>query len=248
MPKFDIKKTKDLKFARFGGLSSVNQEGYRNKNRGFHTPPASRGFYSFVWPIYEKFLLGGSWTAWPWKLGSKFKYVRDENGQLVTEQHPQYEKFSQSTKVFSVPTKNWNKNQDSVIDWFEMNDKTEEEVRASDEAAKLDWETNHKDEPKWLLAQMPKPKIFVHRGPLWHHLGEYIKPHQIIAQKGSWSKSSIEDYRCALEKIMHECRRNAMGEFSGGFKVKDPMLFLPSAKNPFYFSGKDHLEVFIEKV
>ena len=242
MAKFDLIKTSKLKFARFGGLSSVKQEGYDNTSTNFHGPPAKRGFYSFVWPLCEQFLLGGSWTCWPWVIGSKFSYVRDEKGEIISDKHPDHEKYT-SNKIFSVPTKNWNKNCETRGPRWgdeDYNDYTSEQLEEKEKAAELDWETNHKDEPRWYYAKKPSPKIFTYEGELWHHLGDHLKPHLIIATKGSWVKTSMEDYRHALEREMHKHRKRMMSEPFYGLRA--------SAKNPFQFLAKDHLEVFIEKV
>lgn len=239
MAKYDIIKTSKLKFARFGGLSSVKQEGYDNTNENFHGPPAKRGFYSFVWPLCEHFLLSGGWTCWPWVVGSKFKYVRDEHGNIITDLHPDFSKRGEHRKYFSVPTKNWNKNQAAIKETlFDGSDDAEHDAQY--EAAKKDWEDNHKDEPRWVLAEKPSPKIFTYDGELWHHLGRNLKQHQILSRKSSWVKSSIEDYREALEREMHSSRKDMQ---------RDPWrgALLPN-KSPFFCSSKDHLEVFIEKL
>ena len=243
MAKYDIIKTNKLRFARFGGLSSVNQEGYSSRERNFHTPPATRGFYAFVWPYIEPFLLGGNWTCWPWVIGSKFTYVRDENGVVISDKHPDRDKYSNSNKIFSIPTKAWNENcEKRGPRWGDEDyDKyTEAQVDEMTKAAELDWETNHKDEARWLYAKKPSPKIFTYKGTLWHHLERGLKPHQVLARKGSWVKSSMEDYRQALEKEMHSFRKQMQSDPWRG-------VILPN-KSPFFCSGKDHLEVFIEKL
>ena len=50
----------NLKFIRFGGLSSVRQKGYDPSMPTFHSPPSRRGIYAFVYPHIESFLLGCS--------------------------------------------------------------------------------------------------------------------------------------------------------------------------------------------
>ena len=239
MAKYNITKTKKLKFARYGGLSSVNQEGYTPTQETFHSPPASRGFYCFVWPYCESFLLGGSWTCWPWKVNSKFTYIRDKEGNVVTDKHPDWESVTKGNKVFSIPTKNWNKNQDARPD-YDSKLPDEEFDRICAELDK-DWEDNHKDEPKWMFAKKPSPKIFEFDGNLWHHLSDKLKQFQILKRHGSWVKSSVEDYRVALEKEMHDARSDEMV-----WMMKHKQM--PSAKSPFRFYSKDHLECFIEKV
>ena len=246
MAKYDIIQTKRLKFARFGGLSSVNQEGYVANGGTFHSPPATRGFYCFVWPYYELFLLGGNWTAWPWVVGSKFSYIRDKNGKIVTDKHPDYATYISPNKVFQIPTKNWNKNSDARPNYdVEISEAERDRI---DAALDKDWEDNHKDEPRWMYAIRPSPKIFEHTGVIWHHLGECLKHHQILMRHGDWVKTSTEDHRLALEKEMHKSRKDAIGGFGSGQKVKSPMKDAPSAKSPFRYGSKDHLECFIEKI
>jgi len=82
--KFDID---HIKFARYGGLSPVKQTAYPPSEDSFHEAPAKRGFYAFVWPYIEKFLLGGYN-----QLGvGKFKYVRDKDGKIIDSDHPDFE-------------------------------------------------------------------------------------------------------------------------------------------------------------
>lgn len=48
---------KPVKFCRYGGLSRKHQKGYGSET--YHAPPTRRGFYAFVWPYVEFFLLTG---------------------------------------------------------------------------------------------------------------------------------------------------------------------------------------------
>jgi len=237
MAKYDITKAKRLKFARFGGLSSVIQEGYKSKSEGFHSPPATRGFYAFVWPYYEMFLLGG-YANMVWKTGSKFIYVRDKNGNIINDKHPDYDKICDEDRPhhWSVQTKKFSAHKEKYPDY----DAPDYDVKA--DALDKEWEDNHKDEPKWVFVEKSSPRIFEFGGELWHHLGDRLKPFQVLARHGSWSKSSVEDFRAALEKEMHAARKNERN-YCGVVSVA-----MPSTKSPFRMSGKDHLEVFIEKI
>jgi hypothetical protein len=93
--KFDID---HIKFARWGGLSPVKQAGYGGTT--FHSPPARKGIYAFVWPYIEKFLLGGYE-----QIGrGKFTYVKDKDGNVIDSDHPSYESESEKhNKYWSVP-------------------------------------------------------------------------------------------------------------------------------------------------
>ena len=223
-----------MKFARYGGLSSVNQEGYRAQAETFHSPPASRGFYAFVWPYYEMFLLGG-YANMVWKSGSKFTYARDKSGKIIDDKHTDYERIANTDNngYWSVQAKKFYAHKRRYPDNYNDPD-YDKKVDMLDK----EWEDNHKDDPKWVLVERPSPRIFEFDGNLWHHLSSNLKQHKILGTHGNWVKTSVYDYRLALEKEMHDARKDEMS-FARHF---------PSAKSPFRFYSKDHLEVFIEKL
>lgn len=228
MAKYDISKTSKIKFARFGGLSSVNQRGYKSVSENFHSPPATRGFYCFVWPYYELFLLGADCTKNPKVTGSKFMYVRDNKDNIITDLHPDYEYYSEHNKYWPIETNEYEKflEQNEKLSYKEYDDK---------------WKQLNL--PRYMLVEKPSPRIFTHEGELWHHLGNYLKPHQILGTKGGWYKSTIGDYREALEKKMHSCRKSAMSHM---FDKNNKNVM--SQKSAFRFGSKDELECFIEKL
>jgi hypothetical protein len=106
---FNIQKAKRLEFVTFGGLNLNKQKGF-GKHSTFHSPPAVSGIYAFVWPLIEPFLLGGSEFVDPKKRGKgqrqRIVYVRDKDGNVVSNKHPDYEKVScQST--WTLQKKKW---------------------------------------------------------------------------------------------------------------------------------------------
>jgi hypothetical protein len=230
---------KKIKFARFGGLSSVNQKGYDANDDGFHSPPSNRGFYAFVWPYYEFFLLSsGLDTSYPWAIGTKFSYVKDSKGNVIDDKHAEYEHFSNSGKYWTVPTKLWYN--------FEKRNQPKEDLDYNDFKKEWDvvtnkWDTEHAADAKFVLAEKPSPKIFEYKGDIWHHLENTISPHGVLKKKGGWIKSTFEEYSKALEKDMHISRR-LQASYSSNKGL--PM----STKNPYRGVCKDQLEVFIEKL
>lgn len=74
---------KDIKFARFGGLSPVKQKGYTKEMETFHAPPCKKGFYAFLHPYYEPFLLSGSEYSGLGTKHSKFERVKDKDGNII---------------------------------------------------------------------------------------------------------------------------------------------------------------------
>lgn len=76
------------------------------------------------------------------------------------------------------------------------------------------------------------PKKFAYSGELWHHFGCYLKPEQILAENGAWVKSSVEDFKAALDKDRHEYKKQCHNSPQWHYKSY----------------AEDFLEVFIEKV
>lgn len=223
-----------MRFARYGGLSSVNQRGYDASMPCFHSPPAQRGFYAFSWPFYELFLLGSECTSDPKTPGSKFSYVKDKDGNVITDKHPEYEKLSGRFNSWSSTTKEWDEHNKLYPE-----DSTSEERDAWRKA----WDD--KNIPTYKLTQKPKVKIFEYDGKIWHHLGGHLKPGQIIATKGSWVKSEMIDYRHALSRDIHKAGQYAMELWKQAPNLVPPIVGSKRAVN---FTSKDHLEVFIEKL
>lgn len=195
---------KPVKFMRFGGLSPVPQKGY-NKTNTFHSPPARKGIYAFLWPYIDRFLIGASYSGITTKY-SKFTYVKDKDGNPITDTHPEFNNFQDRNKVWQVPT-----------------GRDAKEISTG-----------------WALIRPKTPKVFTHTGELWHHLSEYLKPNQILAEKNDWIKTTYIDYVFALKKEFHKMAKEPLcsGE-KGRWELTN---------NPTRWWAKDSLEVFIERV
>jgi len=242
---------KKVKFLRVGGLSSVNQKGYKSDPETYHAPPAKKGIYCFVEGFYESFLLSGSMS----KIGkrhSKFEYVKDRKGEKVrlpespVEKH--FKKYPEDKKkVDELCSPITMINEDNYISRSEAEDRLlpkevmEQERKFYDQwDDKLfnSWSFRDDSGATWFIK--PKQlKKFYHYGELWHHLGDNLKPHEIIERKGSWVKTDFENYKKALKK-----------EYA---KIKQPWVqhsFQKFQDKEFWVGnwGKDHMEVFIEKV
>lgn len=238
MPKYDIKKTKKLKFARYGGLSSVNQEGYDPHTEDYHGPPSRRGFYCFVWPYIELFLLGADCTKDPKTIGAKFTYVRDKNGNLIHEHHHDFNRLCEGNKSWSTNTPEYAKfekeNEKLYVDDYDAYRKKCDELFGLNKL------------PRWVLVEKPHPRLFEYSGEIWHHLGAHLKPHLILASKGNWVKTDMDSYRYALECEMHKAHKSMM---SWCYKdASDKYRFIPTKESALRRQCRDHLEVFIEKL
>jgi hypothetical protein len=236
MAKYDITTTKKMKFARFGGLSSVVQKGYKSVSVGFHAPPARRGFYAFVWPYYEFFLLGG-YANQIRSPGSKFTYVRDKDGKIIGDTHPDYEKLSAIDSHWEIPTKIQDEFVNSFPHWDDADYKKKVDLL----------EAAHEEKcvgiDRWVLIKKPSPRIFEYDGEIWHHLGKYLRGSDIIKSHGDWVKTDMKHYKMAFNKEMHSAKKSEMSTFDWNKKRA-----LPSSRSPFRNVNKDHLEVFIEKI
>lgn len=95
---------KSVTFVRYGGLSSVPQDGYTNDpNASFHSPPARRGIYAFVHPFVDTFLLGGREFD-----QRRMEYVRDGKGEIIATGHPEYDKIVANKDSGDAQRWGWN--------------------------------------------------------------------------------------------------------------------------------------------
>ena len=79
---------KEIKFCRFGGLSPVVQKGYnvpKYNEFTYHSPPARRGFYAFVYPYIELFLLSNEMGQKKWGKSEKLDEYGDQKDILIVK-------------------------------------------------------------------------------------------------------------------------------------------------------------------
>jgi hypothetical protein len=225
---------KNIKFVRFGGLSPVKQDHYLANTDSFHNPPVKLGIYAFPHGYEEFFLLGS--TDDPSHISGKSAWLKDENGNLlIEEEHMKYIGY------------------DKGKEQTEYSDKLERLCRKLDIAKK--YLRSAKKDGKFYITYLKKPKIFDYKGEIWHHLGDMLKPHEIIEKKKSWYKTTYENYIKAFNKTNHEDAKEifSIEDFGGkdinGFKVyiTDKNLKKIDAHRNLPMN-KYHLEVFIEKI
>jgi len=99
------------------------------------------------------------------------------------------------------------------------------------------------------MVKIKKPKIFTHTGDIWHHLP--ASGSEILAQKGSWTKSTYKDYVNILNRNRHktlkDAHKSASKENWDNWKYKMRAVD-PYKRSPSWTYAKDELEVFIERV
>lgn len=183
--KFNRKKPE---FIRFGGLSPVIQKGYTTSEseRYFHTPPARKGIYAFPRGYIEPFLLGGDCYINPKNKNAtrRVMYVRDKDGNVITDSHPEYDSYDDNESIWSVKVK-------------------------LKEGAKPDEEGDY-----WFadyehaLVKRVHPRKFIYHGDIWHHLDEHCK--EIKKSVGSWVLTTMDEYCNAFGKYAIECRKESI--------------------------------------
>ena len=199
--KFNPFKAKELQFVTYGGLSLNKQKGFDQARRGeavtFHSPPARKGIYAFVWPYVKKFLLGGYHD--PKKRGkgqrNRVEYVRDKEGNIITSDHPDYEKQADVQKNWSI-----SRPKPGIPD---------------DKLDSLDW----KDRQTSFLYNNTSRKKFSYSGPLWHHLKDKVSQDKISNEKGEWIKTDMDTFIKALKVALHQ-NLTADREIGGGKPIR----------------------------
>lgn len=237
-------KGKELKFIRYGGLSPVKQRGYKTTDQSFHSPPSRRGFYAFVWPYIEPFLLSGGTSSIGGIDGknNRIEYLRDDDGNKVPD-HTEH-----GSKIFSVMTTEYKHAWKKHIEWCDKRDEMLNNGHSRldvHESIGYDPINSYKGEKFVLGKWNRKARVFkVQKTDLiWHHLGENLKPFQELKTNGSWSQSTVQDYSEALHKEFHRMSSSNPYKCLGGTRQN----FMRSNR-PCAGYSIDHLEVFFERV
>jgi len=236
-----MSKLKKLKFSRYGGLNTLKQDHFlpdSDPNKGFHNPPCRYGFFAFVEGYEDNFLLGA--TDEPGHVSGKSQWLKDDDGNLVEDKREYFQEFDEVTK--------------RLKEGYHFPKELKALLKKRKIKEKQLW-TKRIDHTNYLTVMKP-PKIFEYYGELWHHLGEYLKPGQIIGECGSWVKSTYEDWLIAFDKNRHDELRYTHGVKFGSndskqwdSTIKDRIKRTnPYIQSPFFTTCKDHLEVFIEKL
>lgn len=205
-------------FVRFGGLAPVKQRGFTtDSDASFHSPPARKGIYAFPNGYIEPFLLGGGYGDPNKKYNSnRMVYLKDKSGNKINNDHPEWEKYYGKDKYKTI--------------------KGDLKPGATpDEDGEYSW-----DDYVQYLAYDVHPKRFKYSGDIWHHHIEFVEPHEIIKQKGSWVKTNMKAYLKAFARNAHAAKKE--------MKRDAKEMGIAEPKNALKWFTKDHLEVFIERV
>lgn len=79
-------------------------------------------------------------------------------------------------------------------------------------------------------------------GTVWHHLTEFVKPHEVIRRKGAWIKTDIKVWQKAFTKLSINRR---YGETTYGMGTKS--IAQPARSGVLGVYSKDECEVFFDE-
>jgi hypothetical protein len=215
-----------MTFVRYGGLSPVKQHGFTNDSskKTYHSPPARKGVYAFPEFWVEHFLLGGDLSTYG--VRSRIVILKDKHGTRITNRHPGFDEYIKRGDKY----------------WDRTNGKLWPDAQP-DEDGNYEWT----DYIHYITVQQ-KPRKFVYDGPLWHHLGEYVKEGPILKKNGNWVFTSMDIYKKAFKNEMKSRRKQAIRYLSGWMGDSAPPDAAFIGRNPYDWVSKDHLEVFIERI
>ena len=202
----------DIKFVRYGNLSSIKHKKYiKNKlnntypddeswddNVGYHSPPARRGIYAFVYPYVDKFLLTGPSFSGIKSTHPKITYVRCSKGNKIFYD---YSNDGDKANEFGYYNLDRLKDQSQIEDFKKCLNK--------EKFLSKDYSFDKVKNDLHVLTKRVKPKIFSYKGEIWHHLENYLPSKgSIIERKGAWVKTDFLDYKKALHKVLGKMNQN----------------------------------------
>jgi len=219
-------------FVRFGGLSPVLQDQYKTgSDKTFHNPPRKKGTYAFPWPFVEKFLLGS--TNDPGHVSNKSMWLRDDKGELIRDLDA------------ALPFEEWKGHDVEYRPWVNKLLKKRKIGRTQVGTSLYKTIGREEDDTKeniFCLTVLKKPRVFSYDGPLWHHLGEYVKHGFVLEKSGSWVETDYDVYLKAFDVMRHDHVKQLHKNW--GFREE----FHGKNNKSLRGFAKDHLEVFIEKI
>ncbi len=213
----------NILFVRYGSLNATKHDFFlNNKNEGtYHSPPANKGIYAFVYPYIEKFLLSNDKYSGIKSENPKLTYPRDKNGS----------KFYVTADIFSDT-----KDSSDKIGHFNKKGFDDQQLECFSKILNNKGQL-HKDynwsqikEKQYVLTKRIQPKVFKYEGDIWHHLEDFLDSKgSIIERKGSWVKTPFLDYKKALQKSLGKVNKTLSNSIGLCY-------------------SRDFLEVFIEKI
>lgn len=203
-----------ITFIRWGNLNPV-----KHKEGRLGADDENRSYHTA--PTFKGFYAFPTHKIEPFLLGGSYgemrsNYLKDDNGNKI-----------------------------DAADWCDDEDKIKKEyklmlkrrgIRLRDVSCKFE-----KDTERWVMTYTQSPHKFSYEGPIWHHLADVIEKKDIIAEKGSWVKTTYKTYCEALNRFDMKDRFDSYMMKEKGERSGNPHT------HPNHFA-KDHYEVFIERL
>lgn len=214
-----------MKFIRYGSLKPQYHD---TSDDWVHTPPVAWGFYAFPKGYVEKFLLGG--------LGEgsvengRIRYVRDENGNKIIDDFDNIKVWNSKKMEYEYTEKY----EDLLFNKLKLNRKR----------VRIEYYKNDENKTgRSVIYYENEPKIFEYNGDIWHHFDvcgnvTLLEPGDIIQRTEYWVKTTISDYKKALDAYVtihkYNSVRGTISQNPGGY--------------PTNRLEKDMYEVYIESI
>lgn len=215
-----------MKFIRYGSLKPQYHD---TSDDWVHTPPVAWGFYAFPKGYVEKFLIGGLGEGSVYN--GRLRFIRDENGNKIVDKEDNiYQWNSEKCDYdYKEPYKTY------LFDKLKLNkDRIRVEMLEKDR-----YDDNvPADDCRYCILYENDPTFFDYDGDIWHHLGKCVNPGDIIQQTKYWVKTSIRDYKKALDAYVRIDKYNYMR----GETTQNP------GGCPINRIEKDMYEVYIESI
>lgn len=192
-----------MKFIRYG---SLKPQFHNTSEDWVHTPPVAWGFYAFPKGYVEKFLLGGLGEGSV--INGRLKYVKDENGEKILDKLDNIEEWddNKGDYIFKEPYNTY------LLKTLKLNPK-----RIRVERYSKDYYNDNvsADDMRYVILYENEPVIFEYNGEIWHHMDAcgnvtLLEPGDIIQRTKYWVKTTISDYKKALEAYVRIHKYNSV--------------------------------------
>lgn len=109
-------------------------------------------------------------------------------------------------------------------------------------APQEEWDKHSKRKDK--VYTLLRKQFVKKEGNIWHHLTEWVDRNEIIAEHGSWCKTSIKAWQVAFSRVSLNRR---YGEKNSGWDFSTNSINNPARAGLFGMYSKDEFEVFFDE-
>ena len=207
-----------MRFLRWGSSRPQRHDNGRlpsdSEDRMFHTAPRVWGFYAFPRGFVSYWLLNSNTEQC--RLTNRFHWIRDGQGEKVEYDDNLPEMFT--TYNFRNRKKKKYSKEEKLL-------RRVNKIRSNNDIFLLGTKSLH---GKRYLCSYGSPHFFNFSGEIWHHLEFFefwfeincdmederngmrkirlIPDEEVLERNGSWVKTSMRAYRCALYKYVNHIR------------------------------------------